>query len=149
MITRALLAVIVGLIALCGLQTLRLDNARLALAQETANAAAAQAAAQASARKVEQDRIAAADKAAAQYEQGKQDAQATADRVAADLRNGTLKLRREWATCETGRLSEGAEHARELAAANERRAELAGAAVRVGAVCDAYQAAVIAAWPGK
>lgn len=102
--------------------------------------AQADAKAQEAARQAEQKLADAVAKAAAQYEKGKQDAQASADRVAADLRAGTLRLRKEWAGCETSRLSEAAQNSRELDAAEQRRIESASRIVRAAAECDAQVA---------
>lgn len=128
------------------IQTVRLHRSQLALVTIQRDAAKAQADAQAAARKAEQDMAQAVADADAQYERGKQDAQATADRVAADLRAGTLRLRREWAQCETGRLSAGAAAARELGEAEQQRIESAGRIVRAAAECDAHTAALIQAY---
>lgn len=61
-----------------------------------------------------------------------------ADRVVADLRNGNLRLRREWSACETNaRVSEATAAVSSANAAAELRAAAAAAIVRVGAECDA------------
>jgi len=80
------------------------------------------------------------DAAAQQYERGKQDAQSEADRVVADLRSGNLKLRQQWAGCETSRLSESTASTRELDAEKRRRAESASRIVRAADECDAQVA---------
>lgn len=82
------------------------------------------------------------------YERGKQDAQATSDRVAADLRAGNLKLRNEWAGCETQRLSDASASASRIDAGADDRAASASRIVRAAAEADAQirglQALVIA-----
>lgn len=65
------------------------------------------------------------------------------DRIVAEQLAGNRKLRDEWALCETNRLSEAAQATRELDAALERRAALAGAIVQVGAECDAKERAFL------
>lgn len=124
------------------IQTMRLHHAQLVIAETAKLAAQAQADAQAKARAIEQAQAKAVAEIAESYEKGKADAQATADRVAADLRAGTLRLRREWAQCETGRLSEAAASAREFDAAEQSRAESAGRIVRAAAECDAQVSAL-------
>ncbi|WP_078564774.1 hypothetical protein [Xanthomonas axonopodis] len=84
----------------------------------------------------------------AKHEEDRQAAQAVPDAVVADLRNGALKLRDGWASCETQRLAETAAGTRERDAATQRREEFAGAVVRVGREADdqlrACQAVVLA-----
>ena len=134
--------------AYASVQTMRLHNAQLVIAETAKLAAQAQADAQAKARAIEHAQAQAVAAVAESYERGKADAQATADRVAADLRAGSLRLRREWAGCETGRLSEAAAATRELETTAASRDALAAAIVRVGAECDAKERALIAAYRG-
>lgn len=75
------------------------------------------------------------------HEQARAAAPSVADAVVADLRADRLRLRREWAGCETQRLSEASAAAIERDAATERRAEFAAAVVRVGAEADSQLAA--------
>ena len=119
------------------IQTVRLHHAQLVIAETAKLAAQAQADAQAKARAIEQAQAKAVADIAESYEKGKADAQATADRVAADLRAGTLRLRREWAGCETSRLSAASASARELDAAEQSRADSAARIVRAADTCDA------------
>lgn len=72
-----------------------------------------------------------------QYEQDKLAAKAAADALVGDLRAGNLRLRHELGALYTARLSSTAAHTVELGAAAQRGAELAAAAVGVGAACDA------------
>jgi hypothetical protein len=82
-----------------------------------------------------QTKYAAAD---ARHAQELKDAKAKSDAVIADLRNGTLRLRREWAGCEAAASVPGATAgAGELDATAQRRAESAAAIVRIGADADA------------
>lgn len=75
------------------------------------------------------------------HEQARAAAPAVADAVVADLRADRLRLRREWAGCETQRLSEASAAAVERDALAQRREELAGAVVRVGRDADDQLAA--------
>lgn len=70
------------------------------------------------------------------HEQARAAAPAVADAVVAGLRAGNVRLRREWAGCETQRLSEASAAAVERDALAQRRDELAGAVVRVGREAD-------------
>lgn len=142
----AALAVCAG--AYASIQTLRLHHAQLVISETAKLAAQAQADAQVNARAIEQAQAQAVADIAESYERGKADAQATADAVAADLRTGALRLRREWAQCETGRLSAGAAATRELETTAASRDALAAAIVRVGAECDAKERELIAAYQG-
>lgn len=149
MILKAAIAIILALLAALGVQTWRLHAAQLATAKaETALAALqrdhaqAQADAQATARKAERDIAAAHDAAAMEFERGKREAEAVGNRVAADLRAGAVRLRNEWAGCETDRLSDAAAAARERDAAEQRRIESAGRIVRAAAACDAQVSAL-------
>lgn len=142
----AALAVCAGSYA--SIQTVRLHHAQLVIAETAKLAAQAQADAQAKARAIEHAQAQAVANAATEYERGKADAQATADAVAADLRTGALRLRREWAQCETGRLSAAAAATRELETTAASRDALAAAIIRVGAECDAKERELIAAYQG-
>ena len=129
-------------------QTERIEAMQARMLKAALNAAQAEAHAQARVRQAEQDMAQAVANAATEYERGKADAQATADRVAADLRAGSLRLRREWAGCETSRLSAAAAATRELETTAASRDALAAAIVRVGAECDAKERELIAAYQG-
>ncbi|WP_435014683.1 hypothetical protein [Xanthomonas arboricola] len=72
----------------------------------------------------------------AKHEEDRQAAQAVPDAVVADLRNGALKLRDGWASCETQRLTEAAAGTRERDAGTQRREEFAGRIVRIGRDAD-------------
>lgn len=108
--------------------------------------AKAEAEAQERARAVEQRRVEDLAELAAKHEQELQDAQARTDRRVSELVAGTQRLRREIAAYATERLSRDSASAAELSEAAERGAELVGAAVGVGAQCDATQAALIEAY---
>lgn len=81
-----------------------------------------------------------ANEIAESYERGKQDAQDTANRIAADLRAGNLKLRHELGALYTAQLSSAAAGTVQLDAAAQRGADIAAAAIGVGAKCDAQAA---------
>lgn len=72
----------------------------------------------------------------AKHEEERAAAPAVADAVVADLRAGNLRLRREWAGCETKLLSQAAAGAVERDALAQLREEAAGAAVRIGREAD-------------
>lgn len=71
------------------------------------------------------------------YERGKRDAEAKQAIVVNDLRSGNLRLRKHWAGCEAGRVSDAAAASRELDAATRDREESAGRIVRAAAEADA------------
>lgn len=75
------------------------------------------------------------------HERDRAAAPSVADAVVADLRADRLRLRREWAGCETQRLSEASAAAVERDAAAAGREQLAGAVVRVGREADDQLAA--------
>jgi hypothetical protein len=124
-------------------------SADLAIATLEAKANKAEALAQANARKVEQERQAGTNAAAERYEQGKKDAQAEADRIVAGLANGSLRLRKHWAACETGRLSDRAATAGELEAERKLRAEAVGRIIGIGREADAHVQALIQAYEAQ
>lgn len=146
--TRILAWLLLFAIAAVWVQTHRLSVLQVEAARTEAALAAAQADAERRAREATTSIVDVLFDADAEYQRGKFDAQAMADRVAADLRSGALRVRREWAACETGRLADSAAAARELGDALERRNALAGAVVRVGAECDAKERALIDAYNG-
>lgn len=140
-------------LGLAGIQTLRLSHAQAALADARALAAEQDAAlaeanrlASERARRIEHELSTRIDAVAGAYERGKQDAQRTADRVAADLRAGNLRLRDEIRALAARGLPGDPAAAGELAAAAERGEAYLGAAVGVGADCDAAQRALIDAY---
>lgn len=124
----------------------RAAKAELALSHVERDAAYRLAEAEAKARETEQRRVADLAELAAKHEKELQDAQVRSDRVVAGLRAGTVQLRREIAAYATERLSRDSTAPAELSEAAERGAELVGAAVGVGAQCDATQAALIEAY---
>lgn len=137
MISRILAAVILVLLAALTVQTTRLQRAQMQAVTLRLEAEQARLDATTTARHAEQRMAEAHAAAGEQYEKGKQDAEAAADSVVAGLRAGALKLRREWAGCETSRLSDAAAATREFDAAEQRRAESAARIVRAAYECDA------------
>lgn len=136
-----------------GVQTYRVAVAKGAtailardLAQATATAAEAMTRASEAARAEEQSRAAAVNAAAVAYERGKRNAQAAADRTTADLRAGNLRLRAEIRAFAARGVPGDPAAAGEPDGAAERGTELAGAAVGVGAKCDAVQRSLILAY---
>lgn len=134
---------ILALLGALGVQTHRLDTTKLSLAERDKTIAEANAKAQALARETEQKLTEARSEAATKYEEGKRDAEREQSRIVAGLGDGTIRLRREWAACETNRLSEGAAAERELGAAEQRRREGAARIVRAADECDAHTRALI------
>lgn len=122
------------------------DTANVRAEKVIGEFAKAEAEAQERARAVEQRRVEELAEMAAKHEQELQDAQARTDRRVSELVAGTQRLRREIAAYATERLSRDSASAAELSEAAERGAELVGAAVGVGAQCDATQAALIEAY---
>ena len=72
----------------------------------------------------------------AKHEEDREAAAAAPAAVVAGVRSGELRLRDGWASCETQRLSDAAAAAAERDEAAQRRAEFAGAVVRVGRDAD-------------
>ena len=124
----------------------RAAKAELALSHMERDTAYQLAEAEAKARQVEQRRVADLAELAAKHEKELQDAQARSDRVVDGLRAGTVRLRREIAAYATERLSRDSTAPAELSPAAERGAEHLSRVVRIGAVCDAPQAALIEAY---
>ena len=83
-----------------------------------------------------------------QHEEDRSEAETVPAAVAADLRAGNLRLRKEWAGCETQRLSDAAAATLERDALAQLRDEAAGRIVRVGRDADdqlrACQAVILA-----
>jgi len=120
-----------------GIASLRLTHAQDAMTAHLAADKAAQTAAELAARTRELQMATATAQISASYERGKSDAQTAADAVAAGLRAGTVRLRAQWRGCEASRVSNAAAAARELNAAEQSRADSAGAIVRAASQCDA------------
>lgn len=146
--TKILAIALAVALALLAVQTQRVHTLQLAAANDAAALADANANAERVARETSTSIVDVLFDAGATYQQGLTDAQASSDRDAIALRDGTLRLRREWAACETGRLADGTVAGRRLEEAVERRNALARAAVRVGVECDAKERSLIAAYDG-
>lgn len=136
----AAFAVALGLL---GVQTHRLDKAKLTIAERDKAIAEAATKAQETARIAESNLNKARDEASLKFEEGKKHAKLEHDRVVAGLGAGSIRLRREWAACETQRLSDGAAAERELGDAEQRRNQSAARIVRAADECDAQVAALI------
>lgn len=121
----------------------KLKSARLELAERDTQIERAASKAQEEARDSELKIAEARAEAGKQFEEGKKHAQEEYERVVAGLDSGAIKLRREWASCETGRLSENSSAERELGYSEQRRRESAGRIVRAADECDAQTAALI------
>jgi hypothetical protein len=107
------------------------DAERAKLASDRADAITAQQAA-------EQKQAQAISQAAANYEKGKADAEASNAAVVAGLRNGTLRLRDQWATCQASSAAvSSAASGRQPDGSSDDREASAGRIVRAAAQCDA------------
>lgn len=91
-----------------GLYKAGANSERVRAEKVIAEFAKAEADAQAKARKAEQALAEGIAKADAKHQQELADAKASRDRTIAGLRSGAIKLRDEWAGCETDRLSSAA-----------------------------------------
>lgn len=124
----------------------RAAKAETALANYQRDVAQERELAEASARQVEQDRMTAlADAAKANEDRIREIELETGKRVT-DLQSGNVRLRREVAAYATASLSRDTAAAVQSDAAASRGAELVGAAIAVGAACDARQQALIQAY---
>lgn len=98
--------------------------------------------------KIEQDKAQALSTIGDKLEEDRTHAETVPAAVVADLRNGNLKLRKQWAACETSRLSSSSASAVERDALAASRDEAAGRIVRIGRDADdqirACQAVVMA-----
>lgn len=124
----------------------RAAKAEVALSAYKRDVAQELALSEAKARQVEQERNEAVSKAAANYEQGKQDAEAEAKRIADGIADGSIRLRKQWAACETGRLSDRAAVAGELAAERRLREAAIGRVLGIGREADQHVQALIRAY---
>lgn len=126
----------------------RSDRADGAQAVVQRDAAQAQVAAEQGARATEQSAAADLAEIGTRHEEDRTDAETVPAAVADDLRAGNLRLRREWAGCETRRLSDAAAAAVERDALAASRDEAAGRIVRIGRDADdqlrACQAVILA-----
>lgn len=117
------------------------DRAEGAEARQQAGASAAQVEQVNQTRATEHQQAGALAAIGEKHEEDRAAAPAVADAVVAGVRAGDLRLRDGWASCETQRLSDAVAVASERDAAAERRAEFAGAVVRVGRDADDQLAA--------
>lgn len=126
----------------------RADRAEGAQAADQRDTAQARVAAEQGARATEKSAASDMAEIGARHEEDRTDAETVPAAVAADLRAGNLRLRREWAGCETQRLSDAAAAARERDALAASRDEAAGRIVRIGRDADdqlrACQAVILA-----
>lgn len=106
-------------------------SADLATSRQETTAAQGEAKAQAGARDIEHTQGQALADIGAKHEEDRTAAQAVPAAVVAGVRDGSLQLRDDLATCETQRLSDAAAGAAERHAPAQLRAEIAGAAVQI------------------
>ncbi|MBB3802067.1 hypothetical protein FHR47_002315 [Xanthomonas arboricola] len=116
--------------------TWRGDRAGAAEDRQQASASAAEAQQVNDTRATEHAQADALADIGAKHEQDREAAPAVAAAVVAGLRDGNLKLRDGWASCETQRLSEATAGTRERDEAAQRREEFAGRIVRIGRDAD-------------
>ena len=111
-------------------------GADLAAIQQQAAAAQGEAATQAEARATEHQQAETLAAIGMKHEEDRKAATAVPAAVVAELRAGNLRLRNEWAGCETQRLSDTAAGSVERDALAASRDKLAGAVIRVGRDAD-------------
>ena len=119
-------------------QTARLDASRAQNALERFRAEVAEAGrkGEADARADEQNKGQAMADIGSTHEEDRRDAESVPAAVVADLRAGTVRMRNEWAGCETRLLSATAATAAERDALAASRERLAGEIVRIGREAD-------------
>ncbi len=116
-------------------------SADLAESQQEVKALASQVDAVQGARTIEQSQGQALATIGAKHEEDREAAEAVPAAVAADLRNGNVRLRQEWAGCETRLLSQAVASTVERDALAASREEAAGRIVRIGRDADDQLAA--------
>lgn len=112
------------------------DQAETVDARQLAGASAAQVEQITQTRAVEHSRAEALATIGAKHEEDRTAATAVPTAVAAGLRDGSLQLRDDLATCNTARLSQAVTGAIERDQAAQLRAEVAGALVQIGRDAD-------------
>lgn len=145
---RAFVIALAACLAALAWQTRRVHVLQIDAAEQATRLADAQARAERAARTTNTSLVDVMFNVDDAYQKGLTDAQVAANRHIAALNAGTLKLRREWAGCETGRLADSAAAARELGDAERSRRESAARIVRAADACDAQVDALIAAYAG-
>ena len=113
------------------------EKARRELAQAVTNWTKAERDAVQAARQAENAQREALAKLDAQHQKELEEAKNAQARTIAELRNGTLRLQKHWAGCETDRLSSAAASAAELDESARLRAESAGRIIGAADECDA------------
>ena len=136
-------AVILALVAALGAQTYRVNSLQKAISEKDTKIAQMNEAAQEEARASENRIAEARAEAGKRFEKEKEDAKKEAERIRAGLTDGSIRLRREWAACETQRLSEGAASERELGQIEQRQRDSAERIVRAADECRAQVDALI------
>ncbi len=112
------------------------DRAETVYARQLAGASAAQVEQITQTRAVEHSQAEALATIGAKHEEDRTAATAVPAAVAAGLRDGSLQLRDDLATCNTARLSQAVAGAVERDQAAQLRAEVAGALVQIGRDAD-------------
>lgn len=136
--TRALLLVVAVLAAALGWSLWRAETHKGAAVAAAQSAREAQAAVASMKTTLETERSRTQDMAdiGERHEQDREEAATVPAAVADDLRAGNLRLRREWAGCETARLSDSAAATLERDALAASREQLAGNIIYIGRQCD-------------
>ena len=116
-------------------------SADLAESRQEAKALAGQVEAVQGARTIEQSQGQALATIGAKHEEDREAAEAVPAAAVADLRNGNVRLRQEWAGCETRLLSQAVASTVERDALAASREEAAGRIVRIGRDADDQLAA--------
>ncbi|WP_312914472.1 lysis system i-spanin subunit Rz [Stenotrophomonas sp.] len=111
-------------------------SADIAAGKQEVKQLTSQVLAEQGARALEQSKGQELAKIGAKHEQDREAAGAVPAAVVADLRAGNLQLRRQWAACETNRVSESAAGTAERDALAELRAKDQGDLVRIGRDAD-------------
>lgn len=111
-------------------------SADLAESRQQVSQLAGQVEAVQGARQVEQAQGQALADIGAKHEEDREAAEAVPAAVVADLRAGNVRLRKEWAGCETRLLSQAVASTVERDALAQRREQLAGEIVRIGRDAD-------------
>lgn len=135
---RALLVVVLALAAVLGwsLWRMQVHKGEAEAAANDARVAAESAAAIGEVLASERASAAKMTDVGVAHEEDRKDAEQVPAAVVADIADGTLRLRKQWAACETARLSEASASAAERDALTELRRKDQGDLVRIGRDAD-------------
>lgn len=145
--TKYIIGVLVLLLAgVCGLAVWYRGNAAIAKRNEdvqkvVADVAKAQVKALTGVVDFERNQAKSVNQVSEDLENRRAAAETLPNTVVSDLRAGTIKLRKQWASCESARMSEAGAAARERDEEAKRREEFAARVVRIGRDSDDQLAA--------